>query len=109
MVKMEMDLPHLTTPVATAKSRVIFKRCATLVSGPEVDNKGKPYAKYVHEVEEEDKKQQQQHQQRQQYEQGSIAAAFNPWAYYNSARNNEPDFCKMTLLCPKARVEILKM
>jgi hypothetical protein len=56
-----------------------------------VDDKGKPYAKYVHEVDEEEEQQQQQ--QRQQYEQGSIAAAFNPWAYYNSASNNEPDFC----------------
>jgi hypothetical protein len=56
---------------------------------PEVDDKGKPYAKYVHEVEQEEEQQQQQQYQ----EQGSIAANFNPWAYYNSPGNSEPDFC----------------
>ena len=56
---------------------------------PEVDDKGKPYAKYVHEVEQEEEQQQQQQYQ----EQGSIAANFNPWAYYNSPSNSEPDFC----------------
>ena len=87
-----------TTPYNTCryckKPGHLQKVCNSRIraGAPEVDDKGKPYAKYVHEVEEEEEQQQQQ-QQHQQYEQGSIAAAFNPWAYYNSASNNEPDFC----------------
>ena len=54
---------------------------------PEVDDKGKPYAKYLNELEEgEDEQQQQQH------EQGSISASFNPWAT-NQQQMWEQDFC----------------
>ena len=42
---------------------------------PEVDDKGKPCAKYLNELEEGDEDEQQQ----QQHEQGSISASFNPW------------------------------
>jgi hypothetical protein len=49
---------------------------------PEVDDKGKPYTKYIHEVKQEDEQQQQQ--QQQYHKQGSFAATFNPWTYYNS-------------------------
>ncbi len=47
---------------------------------PEVDQKGKPYAKYVNEVNEDNQTQ------------GSIQA-FNPWAYYEQGHLNNPDFC----------------
>jgi hypothetical protein len=83
MVKMETDLLHLTTPVATVKSQAIHLQKVCRSTESQVDDKGKPYAKYVHEVEQEDEQQQQQ----QYHEQGSIAAAFNPWAYYNPASN----------------------
>ena len=53
---------------------------------PEVDQKGKPYAKYVNEVDE-DNQTDNEHQ-----EQGSIQA-FNPWAYYEQGHLNNPDFC----------------
>jgi hypothetical protein len=53
---------------------------------PEVDEKGKPYAKYLNEMEGEEEEMQQQ-----QHEQGSISAShFNPWATQNIW---EQDFC----------------
>lgn len=54
---------------------------------PEVDEKGKPYAKYVQELDGEDDEQQQQ-----AMEQGSISANFNPWANARAALWDQ-DFC----------------
>jgi hypothetical protein len=53
---------------------------------PEVDQRGKPQAKYVNELDD-DNQADEDHQ-----EQGSIAA-FNPWAYYEQGHLNNPDFC----------------
>ena len=46
-----------------------------LAGAPEVNDKGKPYDKYLNELEDRDDELLQQQQ-----EQGSISASFNPWA-----------------------------